>query len=364
MIRALCLWLLLVASAVAQQHADSVCIVSTPDGDTGSGVLVEEQGRRFILTNAHVVDLRDGAWPEVTARFTRSGVTARVRFVDGLTHNGSADVVAYAADEIESLPAVRVGDQDASGEAFAYGHPLAGQMRVRPVHHWLNTRASYYQTPTGEAGHPVVFRGGSISGESGGPLIRSDGTLVAVIWGGGSDGLGRAVPLQPIRRLFRRIFRTQAYCPSGSCGRVIVRTPPRQPPYRPQVAPAPLAGDLEPVRRSPAARECNCDPDAINARLDQLESDIGSLAGLATDGINTLRARVDSLEGLRAAVEAASSPITVRYQGSDRTDQVSLGGTLTLPDTEVVYVDGDNSVVDRVNVPVGGRLALGFAAEN
>ncbi len=319
MLRALTIWLLLSGFAMAQ-HEASVCHVSWRSGDsmyTGSGSLVEFSGRRFVLTNFHVV--RDDATgrpvPQLTVRFTRLGRAYQLPYVDGFE---GADVVALDASQVSGVPTIRIaGPGETVGRAVAYGHPRGGPMRARLIDYRPAAGETYYVAGNGQRIAPVHFRGDTISGESGGPVITQDGRLVAVMWGG-ARGVTRCVPTGPIRRLLCHVFTKRGWvctgpscrpgdgagCPGGVCpqpsspGRVVVSAPPTRP--------------VTPVQRQPQpgcdCKEWRAEVEQRLAALSESQGDIASKLGKLADSTAKIAASVSANSTQISALVSAPGP--------------------------------------------------------
>src|SRR6266436_3905497 len=167
----------------------------------GSGVIVDPDG--YIVTNAHVVS---GAQRVVVVLTSSSTDSSPLRSASMKSRTAKASLVGISEEidlavlkiEAHGLPALSMGDygQLRQGQVvFAFGSP--GGLRnsvtmgvVSAVARQPNpdSRTAYIQTDA-----PIN------GGNSGGPLVDIDGTIVGLntlilTQGGGSEGIGFAIP--------------------------------------------------------------------------------------------------------------------------------------------------------------------------
>ncbi len=152
----------------------------------GSGVIVDPDG--YIVTNAHVVS---GAQRIVVVLTSSSTDSSPPRSASMKSRTAKASLVGISEEidlavlkiEAHGLPALSMGD---------YGHLRQGQVVgvVSAVARQPNpdSRTAYIQTDA-----PIN------GGNSGGPLVDIDGTIVGLntlilTQGGGSEGIGFAIP--------------------------------------------------------------------------------------------------------------------------------------------------------------------------
>ncbi len=179
---------------------------------SGSGVIVDPSG--YIVTNAHVVS---GATrvlvslPDPPASAPRQSILrARGAMLEAriVGTDGESDL-AVLKIERDSLPYVPFGDSDelSQGElVFAFGSPLGLDNSVTmgvvsSVARQLQLEGPMIYVQTDAAVNP---------GNSGGPLVDTEGRLVGVntlIYSrsGGSDGLSFAAPSNIVRSVFEQI---------------------------------------------------------------------------------------------------------------------------------------------------------------
>jgi S1-C subfamily serine protease len=188
-------------------------------GDVGSGVVIDPKG--YILTNNHVISVAaQGAGGQITAVFSSgTRVSASVVGRDPVTD------LAVVKVNAKDLTVLRTGTSAnlAPGDAvIAIGSPLglAGTVTAgiisalhRPV------------TAQGEDGGPTVVydaiqTDAAINpGNSGGALVDGSGALVGInsaiqtfggsdTGGGGSIGLGFAIPIDEARKIAQELIQT------------------------------------------------------------------------------------------------------------------------------------------------------------
>jgi serine protease Do len=182
-----------------------------PEAVTGSGVIMDPRG--YIVTNAHVVDnavsvavsVGRGARERGERNEIGHDITAPARVI-GIFRE--ADLAVLKIDG-EAFSAIRMARQDdvKQGEVVAaFGSPAGLHHSIslgivssvgRQISH--NGHMSYIQTDAA-INH----------GSSGGPLVDIDGNLVGITTlfiseGGGSEGLGFAIPARLVVYAFKEI---------------------------------------------------------------------------------------------------------------------------------------------------------------
>ncbi|MGH3242586.1 MAG: S1C family serine protease [Spirillospora sp.] len=196
-------------SAVAARVQASVVSIEVRAGNargTGSGFVIDRRGH--VLTNAHVVD--DGGSVTVVLA-DRRRVRARVAGSDRALDLAVLAIPAVASPAplaFGRFSDVRVGDQ-----VLALGSPLGLQGTVTGgIVSALNRRVRIGQGGVGDA----LQTDASINpGNSGGPLVNARGEVVGVNTaiatlmrgGGGSIGIGFAIPADRARAGARRLAR-------------------------------------------------------------------------------------------------------------------------------------------------------------
>ncbi|MEO3811622.1 trypsin-like peptidase domain-containing protein [Sphaerisporangium sp. B11E5] len=189
-------------SGVAARVLPSVVSIEAPGG-RGSGFVIDTAGH--ILTNAHVV----AGGSEVTAVLHDGRrVTARV-----VGAEDDDDLAVLAVDGVPGLgPAVlgRSGDVAVGDQVLAVGSPLglSGTVTAGIV------SAVDRVVPLSNGRLRAVQTDASINpGNSGGPLVNARGEVIGVNTailsrrGGGSTGIGFAIPIDRAASVAERIIR-------------------------------------------------------------------------------------------------------------------------------------------------------------
>jgi len=173
---------------------------------TGSGFVVGEDGT--IVTNAHVVEGADS----VTVRFDEKGdrINAKVRGRDP-----SSDLAVLQIDpkkvDLQPLP---LGDSDqvnVGDPAVAIGNPFGLSRTVTTG--IVSAKQRQIEAPNGFQISNVIQTDASINpGNSGGPLLDAAGRVIGInsqiatgSGGGGSVGIGFAVPVNTAKKLLPRL---------------------------------------------------------------------------------------------------------------------------------------------------------------
>jgi S1-C subfamily serine protease len=175
---------------------------------TGSGFVVDRDGH--IITNAHVVEGSN----DVSVRFGEDGETipATVRGRDVSTDLAVLKVDPKRVGDLRPLPlgdseAARVGDP-----VVAIGNPLGFDRTVTTG--IVSAKARQIEAPNGFPIRNVIQTDASINpGNSGGPLLDSSGRVIGINsqiatgGGGGSVGIGFAVPINTAKSLLPQLER-------------------------------------------------------------------------------------------------------------------------------------------------------------
>ena len=158
----------------------------------GSGWVADDG---LVVTNAHVIAGQDD-----TRLIPPAGpsVAAEPVYVDA-----DNDVALLRADGLD-LRALSLGDAPGAAESVVLlGYPNGGAL-VAEAATAAPPRTVFAQDAYGDdtqARSVVVTRGTLGPGSSGGPVVDREGEVVAMIFGGSSDGRsGAAIPPGPIRR--------------------------------------------------------------------------------------------------------------------------------------------------------------------
>jgi len=134
-----------------------------------------------VLTNAHVVA---GA-ERVTVEVGGGSMVAEV-----VLYDPEVDVAVLAVDGLEREPLEFAADPAETGDdAIVAGYPLDGPFTVRParVRNSFDLRGPDIYGNTGMVREVYTVRGLVQSGNSGGPLLAPDGTVLGVVFGAAPD---------------------------------------------------------------------------------------------------------------------------------------------------------------------------------
>ncbi len=172
------------ASEIARQALDSVVQITDGRRGAGSGIIVDSRG--LIITNAHVV------------RGKSAGVTL---------HNGTGlEGQVVARDDALDLAAIRVEREDLEAIEFGDSRALRPGQLVLAVGHPLGladaVTVGVISRPPDEGDQRELIASNITlnRGNSGGPLLDSDGRLIGVNAMVAGPGLGLSIPSQAVRR--------------------------------------------------------------------------------------------------------------------------------------------------------------------
>ena len=176
----------------------------------GSGVVISSDG--YVVTNAHVVE--DAAEIVVTLPGGRRHDVVEI-FTDRLTD------IALLKLEASGLPSARLGDSDGLiiGEwVVALGNPLGlfdlGKQPTATAGIISGLHMDFGHQEPGRVYQDMVQTDASINpGNSGGPLVNAQGEVVAINsfiftggpYGGGSIGIGFAIPINRVREVIEEL---------------------------------------------------------------------------------------------------------------------------------------------------------------
>ena len=173
----------------------------------GSGVVVSEDG--YILTNAHVLNGEGGRIRDVkvTLPSNRTEMPGRIIGIDPVSD------LALVKIDAKGLPTLRWGDSDKIRIAewvLAIGNPFEFNQTVT-----LGIVSAIGRTGTqlGAYGQMIQTDAAINPGNSGGALVNSRGELIGInsmIYsrGGGSEGLGFAIPANLAQRIMKELRET------------------------------------------------------------------------------------------------------------------------------------------------------------
>ena len=192
-------------ASVYESVADSVVQirVSTPEGTgQGAGYLY---GPDRLVTNEHVVAGADRVW----IRFRESGwLDARVEAAD--VYSDLATLRPESVPESATPLPLAEGSAQVGQEVVAIGNPLgfSGSVTSGIVSGVDRARPS----PTGFQIPDAIQTDAPVNpGNSGGPLVSLDGTVLGVINSGGGDNIGFAISAALMSRVVPALARSGSY---------------------------------------------------------------------------------------------------------------------------------------------------------
>lgn len=177
--------------------------------EAGSGVIVDHEGTRWVITNRHVIS--GAAAQEISLRLA----DGRVLYPSRVLADPSTDVAILKIDDREAVPA-RVGDSDgveagdfvlAFGSPFGLSHSVTfgiisakGRRDLTLGKEEIELQ-DFFQTDA--AINP---------GNSGGPLLNLRGELIGLNTAiasssGGSEGIGFAIPINMVNQVVDQLIR-------------------------------------------------------------------------------------------------------------------------------------------------------------
>jgi S1-C subfamily serine protease len=171
---------------------------------TGSGFLVDGDGH--ILTNAHVV----AGSQRIDVQLGEDGETQRAELV-GM--DPSSDVAVLHVDDTNGVTPLPLGDSSkvqVGDSVVAIGNPFGLDRTVTSG--IVSALQRQIQAPNGFSISDVIQTDAAINpGNSGGPLLDAAGQVVGInsqiaSRGGGSEGVGFAVPIETARDVLSQIL--------------------------------------------------------------------------------------------------------------------------------------------------------------
>ena len=177
-----------------------------PETALGSGFVIEYQGKKYVLTNNHVVE---GA-QEVRV-ISQDGKTRRAKV---LGTDEMLDVAVLEVEGAQELPAAPIGDSDAlqvGDWVIAIGNPLGFDYTVTLGIVSALNRDVPRPDGTGYF-HRMIQTDAAINpGNSGGPLLDSAGRLIGVNTAifspsGAYAGIGFAIPVDTVNRIVPQLI--------------------------------------------------------------------------------------------------------------------------------------------------------------
>ena len=200
------------AQQIYNQAINSVLWMVTADASAGSGVLIDKE-RQLAVTNAHVTD--NAEWVNVFfPRRDRSGNLIKsqdyyvnnMRWLESLGYVTQGRVIAensrsdLAIIQLDRLPPT------ASEIAHDFGLQIEASMnRGDKVHilgnpgtrMWNWTQGSFVR----DWGSWLEMEGDGEGGNSGGPVLNTQGLLIGILSGGTDETLAGAVPARDVKAL-------------------------------------------------------------------------------------------------------------------------------------------------------------------
>jgi 2-alkenal reductase len=178
----------------------------------GTGFVVSEDG--YILTNAHVVSESGQAVSTVTVTFKGDGTQGAQVEGTVLGADESTDVALIKVDpsQAPALRAIPLGDSSAvtvGEEVVAIGNPLGLDFSLSTG--VVSATDRELQSPNGATITGGIQTDAAINhGNSGGPLINAKGEVIGIneqiaSQGGGSEGIGFAVPINTAVQVMEQI---------------------------------------------------------------------------------------------------------------------------------------------------------------
>jgi S1-C subfamily serine protease len=177
------------------------------DGGTGSGCILDTEGN--ILTNYHVIESADSlevSLPDHTKYRAK---------VVGFDKQNDLAVIRLAGAPKERLHPITLGDSGmlkVGQKVLAIGNPLGLQNTLTTG--IVSSLGRRIKTEDGTLVDNVIQTDAAINpGNSGGPLLNTAGEMIGIntsiftIRGGGSIGIGFAIPSNTIRRVAAELIR-------------------------------------------------------------------------------------------------------------------------------------------------------------
>lgn len=160
-------------SAVVKVHIPLGNIGGNSYRATGSGVVVEREGRQFVVTNHHVVSEGD------RSRLRVSTSEGQEFSASVLVEDSVMDLAVLDAGKVSERPAEAVQVEKWSTDALFYGCGYGG---LRSPHRHLLQPMTWTNIGSGKWSF-VMFQNANCDGDSGGPIFDGQGRVVGVMWG-------------------------------------------------------------------------------------------------------------------------------------------------------------------------------------
>jgi S1-C subfamily serine protease len=175
-----------------------------PQEGTGTGTIIDAD-KGLVITNLHVIEnvLESGGSVEI---MLSTGHNSKARL---LGYDPDSDIALFKLlDPPKSLVGIPMGDSsglEVGQRVLAIGNPF-GLYRSLTTG-IISSLDRSMKTPRGAVLKELIQTDAAINpGNSGGPLLDSDGRLIGIntailTQGGGSEGIGFAVPINNIKRI-------------------------------------------------------------------------------------------------------------------------------------------------------------------
>ncbi|WP_425862974.1 MarP family serine protease [Arthrobacter sp. TWP1-1] len=177
---------------------------------TGTGFVISP-GR--VLTNAHVVA---GVSMPVVQTQKQGALPARVVYFDA-----SHDMAILAVDSLEAQPLATAATVPGNTVTAFAGYPLGGPLQVRAATVLSSAPMMVPDVTDGATTLLDVYQlaGNVQSGNSGGPLLDSDGDVVGVIFAKATstNNVGFALTMEEVNPVIAAAPHLSSAVPSGSC---------------------------------------------------------------------------------------------------------------------------------------------------
>ncbi len=204
---------------------DSVVVVSAYKESNGEKTLYSsgtgfvysiEDGKAYILTNAHVIDGTNS----VTVTLTNGDVLE----TEILGANTYDDIAVLEVVEEDILMVASIGNSDSldvGDTAFAVGAPLDNAFSWTVTRGIISGKDRYVEVSTNDNGvadyvMKVVQTDAAInSGNSGGPLCNSNGEVIGIntlkLASDGVEGMGFAIPIEQAIKIAEEIINGESF---------------------------------------------------------------------------------------------------------------------------------------------------------
>lgn len=159
--------------------AKAVTVLVTPQSNSGSGVLIKQDGNSYyVLTAKHVMES------------TRAGEEAEVITADGQSHTINTQAILYLSgvdlalirfDSDRTYPVASIGNSESATETdtiYIAGFPLPGQAITTPT--FTITKGVITGKGQYQRGYGLIYDNVTQPGMSGGPILNGTGQLIGI----------------------------------------------------------------------------------------------------------------------------------------------------------------------------------------